>query len=85
MGSNTSRKILEKLVDVAENRGAQKTKTMLRTITVVLVTNPSRSSRFIFDPETTNIMTAFSIGVSWPRLITKPSRSLSSSAFDEAA
>jgi hypothetical protein len=47
-GSNTLRKVLEKLVDAAENRSAQKTKTMLRTITVVLMTNPSRGSAFYF-------------------------------------
>jgi DNA recombination protein RmuC len=47
-GSNTSRKVLEKLVDAVENRSAQKTKTMLRTITVVLMTNPSRGSAFYF-------------------------------------
>jgi hypothetical protein len=47
-GSNTSRKVLEKLVDAAENHRGQKTKPMIRTITVVLMTNPSRGSAFYF-------------------------------------
>jgi hypothetical protein len=48
--SNTLRKILEKRVDAGENRTAQKTKTMLRTITVVLMTNPARGLTFYFRP-----------------------------------
>jgi hypothetical protein len=47
-GSNTSRKVLEKRVDAGESRRAQKTKAMLRTLTIVLMTNPSRESAFYF-------------------------------------
>jgi hypothetical protein len=39
---------LEKLVDAGENRRAQKTKAMPRTLTIVLMTNPSRESAFYF-------------------------------------
>jgi len=46
-GSNTSRKVLEKLVDVAENRSAQ-SNPMLQTLTIFLMTNPSRESAFYF-------------------------------------
>jgi hypothetical protein len=47
-GSNTSRKVLEKQVDAGENRELPKTKAMLRTLTIVLMTNPSRGSAFYF-------------------------------------
>ena len=47
-GSNTSRKVLEKHVDAGENLRAQKTKAMPRTLTIVLMTNPSRGSTFYF-------------------------------------
>jgi hypothetical protein len=46
--SNTLRKVLEKRVDAGENRRAQKTKAMPRTLTIVLMTNPSRGSAFYF-------------------------------------
>ena len=46
--SNTLRKVLEKLVNAAENRGAQKTEAMPRTLTIFLMTNPSRESAFYF-------------------------------------
>ena len=46
--SNTLRKVLEKRVDAGENRRAQKTKAMPRTLTIVLMTNPSRGSTFYF-------------------------------------
>jgi hypothetical protein len=39
---------LEKHVDAGENHRAQKTKTMLQTLTIVLMTNPSRESAFYF-------------------------------------
>jgi hypothetical protein len=39
---------MEKDVDAGENRGAQKTKAMPRTLTIVLMTNPSRGSTFYF-------------------------------------
>jgi hypothetical protein len=46
--SNTLRKVLEKRVDAGENRRAQKSKAMLRTLTIVLMTSPSRGSAFYF-------------------------------------
>ena len=46
--SNTLRKVLEKRVDAGENRRAQKTKAMPRTLTIVLMTNPSCGSMFYF-------------------------------------
>jgi len=46
--SNTLRKVLEKRVGAGENRRAQKTKAMPRTLTIVLMTNPSRGSTFYF-------------------------------------
>ena len=39
---------MEKDVDAGENRGAQKTKAMPQTLTIVLMTNPSRGSTFYF-------------------------------------
>ncbi len=48
--SNTFRRVLEKLVDTGENRSSRKTKTMLRTTTLVIMTNPSRGLAFYFRP-----------------------------------
>jgi hypothetical protein len=39
---------LEKHVDAGENLRAQKTEAMPRTLTIVLMTNPSRGSTFYF-------------------------------------
>ncbi len=40
--------MLEKHVDAGENLRAQKTEAMPRTLTIVLMTNPSRGSTFYF-------------------------------------